>query len=71
MTVEAAFQFIKLLRQAPEMRSHLKQRLERLTLDDIVSEGMKQHLEFTQDELAEAFKHDWNMKRLRYSRKGA
>jgi predicted ribosomally synthesized peptide with nif11-like leader len=67
MSVQNALRFIAAVREDAELRSRIEQLGLTVTLDDLVALGAERKFTFTTEEMQQAYRYDWTMRRARYS----
>ena len=70
MSVQNALRFIAAVREDPELRKRIEQLGLDVSLDDLVGLGAERQLPFTPEEMQQAYRYDWSMRRARYSPPG-
>jgi hypothetical protein len=66
MSIQAAFEFIQQVRRDPTLADAVRNSNQDGTLEPLVELGAERNLEFTVEELQQAFKRDWGMRWMRY-----
>jgi len=67
MSVQNALRFIADVRNDPHLAGELEALGQDATVARLVVMGKAKGLDFTAEEFREAFKHDWTLRRARYS----
>lgn len=67
MSIQNALRFIAAVREDAELRVRIEQLGLAVTLEDLVALGAGRGFGFTAAEMEHAYKHDWAMRRARYS----
>lgn len=66
MSLKAAFQFIKAVRECQDLQASLQNLGQAVSGEELVQLGKEAGFDYTESELQTAFKHDWAMRSLRY-----
>lgn len=67
MSVQNALRFIAEVRKDPDLVRKVQDLGPGATIDRLVVMGKGKGFDFTAEELREAYKHDWTLRRARYS----
>lgn len=65
MSLAHALEFIQLVRRDAALRARVEEMGRQATLEALVRLGAERELLFSADELQDAFRHDWMMRRVR------